>query len=292
MRIIDSLKRTARALAPGAPSMKQLNRPHAAARDGQLSPAVAAVFDAIPVNDFLGDRWDREWLHYFLHENPKPFLIGQQYLKRIDSVAGKSPDAVYATQLVAVTGSADMSSLGSLAVWVPGDDLNNRHVLEIGCGPGFLGKQLGLVAASYIGIDYSQLALAIARLTAPANCVFHHLSDAAAIGAHAGTIDTMVGRNFFIHQNYQNLLWLLKLAALLLKPGGLIAADFYLRNPSMETGVVHDAHADLDRLYASCAFEFSVADIESAAAAGGFAVETLFDRLDMQRRFVFFRKPR
>ncbi|MFN8455567.1 MAG: class I SAM-dependent methyltransferase [Anaerolineae bacterium] len=165
-----------------------------------------------------------------------------------------------------------------------------KRVLEIGCGPGFLSKQVAKIAAWYMGIDYSQLALAIARLTSPPNCGYYHLADLAAISQYAGTMDTMVGRNFFIHQNYQNLTWLLALAAILLKPGGLISADFYLGNPAVPQGIVHPARQKLDENYPSCAFEYTVPDITEAASATGFMVESITDNLELQRRFVFFRK--
>jgi SAM-dependent methyltransferase len=246
--------------------------------------------DLIPLDQSLTDRWDHEWLHYFLTENPRPFLVGHQHLTVIGKVQGKEPVDVYNTCLISVRGVEGLSSLGALGIWVNGDDLIGKNILEIGCGPGFLGKQMGKIAGSYLGIDYSKLALHIARLTSPSNCSYYHLSDLSQIARHAGTIDTMVGRNFFIHQNYQNLLWLLELAHVLLKPGGLISADFYQGNPAIPQGIVHPARGDLDKDYASCAFEFTIPEIEQAARETGFLVENVKDNLDLQRRFVFFIK--
>lgn len=248
------------------------------------------LFDLIPVDQSLTDRWDREWLTYFRTENPRPFLIDHQNLKVITSLSGKTPSEVYNTYLVSVKGMTDLPKLGPLGIWVKGDDLVGKRVLEIGCGPGFLSKQVAKIAAWYMGIDYSQLALYIARLTSPSNCGYYHLADLAAISQHAGTMDTMVGRNFFIHQNYQNLTWLLALAAVLLKPGGLISADFYLRNPAIPQGIIHPARRKLDERYPSCGFEYTELDIKEAASETGFMVESITDNLELQRRFVFFRK--
>ena len=197
----------------------------------------------------------------------------------------------YRAQLVSVEGVSSLSMVSALNIWVEGQQIVGKNVLEIGCGPGLLGKQLGMVAASYLGIDYSRLALSIANLTSPANCSYYHLSELAGIFSHVGTMDIMVGRNFFIHQNYQNVIWILRLAHVLLKSQGLISADFYLRNPDIPQGVIHPARNDLDEQYPSCGFEFTKEDISQAAKETGFIVENITDNLDLQRRFTYFVKP-
>ena len=53
----------------------------------------------------------------------------------------------------------------------------------------------------------------------------------------AGTMDLMVGRFFFIHQNYASATWVLRLASILLGKGGSVAADFWLTNPALPHGV-------------------------------------------------------
>lgn len=175
-------------------------------------------------------------------------------------------------------------------IWIDGNALVEKKVLEIGCGPAFLGRQLGLVVASYVGIDYSKLALSIARLTSPSNCHYYHLSELDAILTHAGSIDTMVGREFFIHQNYENLIWILHLAGALLKRGGLISADFYEGNPTVPQGVIHPAKSELDPQYVSCGFQYSRDEIEEAAGETGYGVAAITDKPEYQRRFVLFQK--
>lgn len=251
-------------------------------------PSRDELLAIIPIDQSLTDRWDREWLHYFLHEDPRPFLVNHENLKIISNLQGKQPAEVYNTSL---TAEERLGELRALSIWFEGNHLVDKNLLEIGCGPGFLAKQLAKVAASYVGIDYSRLALHIARLTSPSNCSYYHLSELDHILQHANTIDSMVGRNFFIHQNYRNLIWLLKLASVLLKPGGLISADFYLGNPDVPQGIIHPAHSDLDERYPSCGFEYTRQDIQQAAQATGFSVEAIFDNSDLQRRFVHFIKP-
>ena len=106
----------------------------------------------------------------------------------------------------------------------------------------------------------------------------------------AGTMDLMLGRFFFIHQNYASALWVLRLASVLLAPGGTVAADFWLSNPAIEHGIVHPADHGLDPLYPSCRFAFTVEQIQRVAGATGFSVEDVADQPALQRRFVRFRR--
>jgi SAM-dependent methyltransferase len=180
--------------------------------------------------------------------------------------------------------------LAPLSIWVTGNDLANKSVLEIGCGPGFLGKQLGLVAKNYVGIDYSQLALSIARLVSPNNCEYIQIQDWENIISYVNSIDTMVGRFFFIHQNFENALWLFKLANILLKPGGVISADFYQSNPEIPQGIIFPAKSPLSKEYPSCGFEYSESEIQELAATTGFKIVSQHPIPSMQRLFVRFEK--
>lgn len=241
----------------------------------------------IPVDSELVNRWDQEWLNYFLTESVRPFFVPHTRLKRVDSLEKKSANQIYDTALTKEDNGVLMPHLN---IWVNYDDILNKNVFELGCGPGFLGKQLGMVAKSYLGIDYSELALKIAHLVSPDNCKYVHISDFDEISKYEGTIDTMVGRYFFIHQNYNNLTWILRLAHFLLKDSGVISADFYLPDPNIPQGIVHPAKHELDDHYASCAFAFTDAEIHLASQMLRFKVENIVDRLDLQRKFVFFRK--
>lgn len=237
----------------------------------------------IPTNAEQTRRWDREWLHYFCTEDPKQHMLTHDKLGPPTSLAGKSASEVHQTRLFA--------ELCPLAVWVPGDLLHSsRSVLEIGCGCGFFGKQMGKIGKRYLGLDQSQFALSIARLTSPSECSYAHLSDSEAIGSWAGSMDLMVGRFFFIHQNYASDLWVLRLASILLRKGGVVVADFWLSNPAIEHGIVHPANHDLDPLYPSCAFAFTVEQIHRLANETGFSVEDIADQPSLQRRFVQLRR--
>jgi SAM-dependent methyltransferase len=248
---------------------------------------LAALRAQIPTSSSLTEKWDQEWLNYFLTEDPRPFFFGHHLLKGSGDVRHQMPIEVYHTSLFEIEG---FGALPPLCIWAPGEALMAKHILELGCGPGLLGKQLGHIAASYLGIDYSRFALQIARLTSPDNCTYLHLSELDAMMDHADTVDTMIGRFFFIHQNYQNIMWNLQLAEVLLNPGGRIFADFYMANTYIPQGIVYTAHAEIDAHYPSCAFAYTVPELEQAAAERGFAVESIMDQIDLQRRFAVFVK--
>lgn len=240
-----------------------------------------SVFPAVRAADV--DRWDREWMLYFATEDRTAHLVDSRKLSVVRDLSALSEAEVFDACL---TGFADGSTMTPLHVWARGSDLVGRKVLEIGCGCGWLGKQLGLVSQQYVGIDYSEFALAVARGNSPASCRYFHISEKEEISAFAGQLDTLVGREFFIHQNYDNARWVLGLGAFLLRPGGVVIADFYLPNPAIPQGVVHPAKSPLDPNYASCAFAFQRAEIEELARACGLQVETVTDHLQYQRRFV------
>lgn len=226
----------------------------------------------------ITERWDREWLHYLATEDPAQHLRSAVDARPATSIDDRSAAAVFDSRLV--------NGFSPLNVWVDGAQLVRKRVLEIGCGCGFLGRQLGHVAAAYLGLDHSQLALSIARLTSPRSCTYLHMSDADAIATFAGSMDTMVGRHFFIHQNWDACSIVLRLAAILLRPSGRVIADFYLPAPRTRQGVVHPARHPGDGQHLSCAYLFSMDDIHELARTHGFRISASHEHLGLQRRFV------
>jgi 2-polyprenyl-3-methyl-5-hydroxy-6-metoxy-1,4-benzoquinol methylase len=241
----------------------------------------------IPVSAEQTRRWDREWINYFNTEvDPRVYLMDHPRMipiqETIDRVGTLSDEEMLVTQL--------FKNMLYLSIWVPGADLVDKAVLEIGCGQGYLGKQLAYVAHHFLGIDYSEFALSIARLVSPPNCVYLHLSQADEMLRHRATIDTMVARYFFIHQNFETARWVLQLAHLLLKPGGRVHADFYQGDPQVEQGIVYPARSKLETEQPSCAYEYSQADVRELAALTGFKVVHEQRHVPMQRLFVRLEK--
>ena len=177
----------------------------------------------IPTSPEQTRRWDREWLHYFFTEDPKQHMLAYDEFGPPASFAGKSAEDVYQTKLFA--------ELCALAVWVRGDVLRKVETcLRSVVVAGFLASSWARSANDTWGWTTRSFALSIARLTSPPQCSYAHLSDSETINSMAGTMDLMLGRFFFIHQNYASALWVLRLASILLADGGLVAADFWLSN--------------------------------------------------------------
>jgi SAM-dependent methyltransferase len=137
-----------------------------------------------------------------------------------------------------------------------------------------------------VGIDYSSLALRIARSVSPPTCNYYLYSEIAQLEPLYGSFDCMVCRFFFIHQNYDSSRQLLELARRLLKPGGLVGADFYMPGTDTRPRVVFPARQRLSKQYPSCAFAFTMKEIQELAAQTGFALLEPWESPAEQRRFV------
>ncbi|MGF6781108.1 class I SAM-dependent methyltransferase [Paraburkholderia sp. GAS334] len=251
-----------------------------------MSVLERAVFPTVSVAQV--DRWDREWMHYFSTESRYQHLVEYRDLELIDDLGGKTAKSIFNTTMMR---TIDGSEIVPLRIWIDGNHLVGKAVVEIGCGCGWLGKQLGAISTRYVGIDYSQFALAVARGTSPSNCQYIHVSRHDELAALEGSFDTMVGREFFIHQNFENSIVVLRMGAFFLKSGGIISADFYEPNPEIEQGVIHPAKSELDPQHASCGFRFNLDEIQELAELCGLTVVDHVDYLPHQRRFVTFEKP-
>jgi glycosyltransferase involved in cell wall biosynthesis/SAM-dependent methyltransferase len=237
----------------------------------------------------LTKRWDREWLEYFIESNPKVYFTTYKELELVCDIKGKDGIDLYNAHLF--RDKRLKSGLGEFNIWLNGDDFTGADLLEIGCGPGFAAKQLGLLAGSYLGLDHSELALSIARLTAPPNCRFLHSSDFEGMKPWVESRDFMVSRHFFIHQNYASAASVLTIAQMLLKPGGVVSADFFMVNPARDPQpVTHPALAKLDQNLPSCAFLFTPGEIEQLANENGFKLEIMIEAPHFERRFIRLKK--
>ena len=180
-------------------------------------PRVIAEPDFLSVSEAECERWDREWLRYFQSEGSRSFCLDYTAFP-VPNLANMSREDIWK----------------AMRIWVEGAAVAKKRVLENGCGTGYLGKQIGQVAEFYIGLDYSRLALYIARLVSPRRCTYVFVGDKERISRYANSIDTMVGREFFIHQNWDNAVVVMRLARYLLKPGGIVSADFWLPSTHVE----------------------------------------------------------
>jgi len=250
--------------------------------------ANADLLPLIPTSQTSTDLWDHEWIMYL--DLPGCDIRG--YLRHHTKLTPIKGAAERTAKLTAsqMLDHKLFSDMVTLCIWANGSDLVGKSVVEIGCGPGYLGKQLGFVAKEYVGMDHSKLAVSIARLVSRDNCRYMHLSETDKILGCRERFDTMVGRFFFIHQNFDNALHLMRLAHLILKPTGVVCADFYRGNPAVEQGVVYPAKSPLHPETPSCGFQYSDDDIKELADRTGFKIGPTERHLDMQRQFVRFEK--
>lgn len=223
-------------------------------------------------------RWDNEWLVYLSTEAARPHFRRYDTLGAPRNLAGIPRSSMWDSELCVGAGAAN--------IWVDGDTLVGARVLEVGCGCGYLGKQLGLICDAYVGVDHSPLAIHIARLTSPSNCQYALTHNIGVLHPLHGTLGIMLGRHFFIHQNLASAIAVLRLARVFLVEGAKVYADFFLPPKKHGTARVLRAMDDLDPSAPSAGFCFSDSEIETLADQSGYTVSCIEDAPSVFRRFA------
>lgn len=251
-----------------------------------LAHVLSESFQANAVADT--HRWDKEWMRYLSSGKDYWFYF---YDMSSDTYALTSGPNTISKMTAEQMFSTKFYKNIKGRVWATGADLVHKDVLEIGCGPGVFGRLSGRFSRSYTGIDVSQFALSIARLTSPKNCRYFHLYDAAGLGTLAKSADISVGRHFFIHHNYSDSLWLLRFLRDLTRDGGLIIADFFSDPKTVDGQRRLTSDASLQEKYPSALFNFEDADIQRLAAEAGLRCEHIEHRPELEARFARLRVP-
>lgn len=220
-------------------------------------------------------RWNDEWLTYL----------------RTEWEYQLTPYTAYPDQPPLPASPLDLLKLQlghgwPIALYCDREALAGKRVMEMGCGCGNLGKLIGRYVGSYLGTDYSTLALKIARLVSPPNCAYVHVADRAGLTPFFGTVDTVISRFFWIHQNFQLAGWNLEFLAIFLKPGGRLYADFYWPNPKTEQAVVFPPDHALSKAYPSATFRYAAEDVRRLIAGRPFRIVREEVSPEMQRRYV------
>jgi SAM-dependent methyltransferase len=219
-------------------------------------------------------RSDRDYRFYFANFDTPSYALSEAPA----TIKAFSREEMYSTPLYQNV---------SAQVWAYGSELVDKTVLEMGCGPGMFGRLCSRFVKRYIGVDASTFALHIAEITSPeSKCTYVHLGDVAALNGLAQVADTTVGRNFFIHHNYEDSLWILKFLRDVTKPGGLISADFYFQPESVGQARRYSARAPLDPDHASALYTFERIDIEEIAHAAELTLVESYARPDLERHFA------
>jgi SAM-dependent methyltransferase len=225
---------------------------------GQLLPR-------LPYKRKGAGQWDRLWVYYLRVEgNVQLAELPQNY---------RLPE------------SRDMM-LQDLFIHCEPHDIRGKRVLELGSGLGWLAKRLAPFC-QYVGVDWSSLAVRIARLHVP-EVRFLHVSQVAKLWAPRHKVDTVVGRNFFIHQNFDSAVELLTFSRRVLRPRGYIFADFYWTDLPSLGNVVHRARSPRDTTNPSCGYLYDAEDICAVAQIARLKVaESWIDR-ERLRHFAVF----
>lgn len=221
------------------------------------------------------ERWNGEWLRYLEREWTVQLEPWSAYGARPELPA--DPLALLALEV---------GHSPPLSLYCDRDAILSRRVLELGCGCGNLGKHLARWTDHYVGIDFSTLALKVARLVSPDNARYVHAADYPGIRQYFGGIDTIVGRYFWIHQNFILGRRIIELFESLLTDGGRVYADFFWPAPSVQNYKVLSPDDALSKEFPSATFAYSRADVERLVAGSRLHIEREVVHEAMQRRYV------
>jgi SAM-dependent methyltransferase len=230
-------------------------------------------------------KWDKEWMRYFSSGKDYSFYFynmdTDNYALAVSptKISKFSAEETFSTQFIKnIRGG----------VWAQGSDLVDRDILEIGCGPGIFGRISCRFAKSYTGIDISKFALSIAELTSPEKCSYIHIFDSEKISKLKKTFDFAFGRHFFIHHNYKDSVWLLRLLRDLVKDDGIIVADFF-SDEELDNDRRLSARSELNESFPSALYNFRDNDIHEIAKETGLKCEEIVYEKEQQCRFVRLR---
>jgi 2-polyprenyl-3-methyl-5-hydroxy-6-metoxy-1,4-benzoquinol methylase len=248
----------------------------------------------------MRQRWDKEWIHYF-RRAPEYFTDSstaddQQVRERVNAVRGNLLAFAQSRPSEAISRANPIWHYWAVAA-LP-HEIHGTQVADLGCGPGAIGRTMGHITSHFLGIDYAELPLAVARIVSPTNCTYICRRDTAALEQFYGTRTLVFSRSVFIHQNYAQARILAALASLLLKRGGHLIADFFdpadknLEDPH-QRGISRLAKDDLDPDKPTVGFFFNKQEIQTLGAECGFKVvfsEPVRDGTRNQWRIVRFEK--
>jgi hypothetical protein len=229
------------------------------------------------------ERWDREWLSYLLREYPQQLSPYTAYQRP------ELPEDPLRMMDVS------MGNWATLLVYAPASAVLDKQVMEFGCGCGNLGKLIASYARTYLGVDCSRLALAIARLVSPANATYLHVNQVEELTRLSGTCDTLLSRFFWIHQNFETGRRVLHIVEPLLKSGGRLYMDFFWPNPKEAVGFwrtddrIRSPRQSLDE-EPSAMFQYSAPDVEKLLGDLPFRILQQEEHGPTQRRYVVAEK--
>ena len=230
------------------------------------------------------EKWDREWLNYLLSEHQwqlAPFWkftdrpeLPENPLDLINLSLGWGPP---------------------LQIFCHREAILQKTLMELGCGAGMLGKCISRYCSSYLGVDCSWIAIEISRLVSPENCTYLHYNEHDSLREYFETIDTVVSRFFWIHQNMETARRALKFLGYFLKPQGRIYMDFFMKCQEEAVGhwkntwITLSPHQLLSEM-ASSTYEYTFVEIDSLVKEFGFKIVQHQPHGETQRRYIVIEK--
>jgi len=233
----------------------------------------------LPCSESDVERWNAEWFVYLQREWEMQFTPSSCW----PSTPPLPTDPLELLRL-RVDGSDELS------VFARPEWLADRSIMELGCGCGNFGKVVSRYVRSYLGVDFSTLALAIARLVSPKNATYIHVADHPGLTSRFGTVDTVIGRHFWIHQNLELGKRTLRFLSPFLVNGGRIVADFYWPDPASTQFIVLPPSEPLSKRWPSATFAYREEDISALIDGSPFRIAEQTVHLPSQRRYVVLEK--
>src|ERR1051326_2170975 len=267
--------------APQRLSRSSDHRPPLSATIGNPQSPMEPEPQSLLYSDAEVERWDREWLNYIYHGYRRHFTPYTAY-----------PDRPELTENPLETIYVCVGLETKLHVYAPGSAIRDQAIMEFGCGCGLLGRLIAHYARSYLGIDCSRIALAIAPLVSPANAIYLHVNQVEELSRLYGTIDTLVSRFFWIHQNFETGRRVLRIVQPLLKSGGRLYLDFFWPNAAEAgEGPFHDVwkiYTPQDPLseHPSALFQYTAGDVAELFRGLPYRILHQEEHGPTQRRYV------
>ena len=235
------------------------------------------------------EKWDREWLNYLLPEYQHQLASYREYTET--PLLPENPIDMLSVGMT----NRSLPWKPELSIYCHREAIIGKALMELGCGAGGLGKIIARYCDSYLGVDCSQIALYIARLVSPENCTYLHVNEHEELSKYFETIDTVVSRFFWIHQNMETAKRALKFLGYFLKPEGRIYMDFFMKDQEKAIGhwkntwITLSPYSQLAEA-PSTTYEFSLEDITGLVEEFGFRIIQNQPHGETQRRYVVIEK--
>ena len=258
-------------------------------REGLGAPQDAFEAAAAQFDPEYRRRWDDFWRYVLTTGESATFLKPSDDFAMDASLAGMTAQQIATLRSGTYRGEADPAPLG---VWLEGDALQDRRLVDLGCGLAYLTGRISHAASFCLGVDISPFAVHLARgLTyASDNIEIVGVSESGRLREQAGTFDTVIARGFFAHLPFDDAVALASVGAALLKPGGRMSIAFYMHDPDAPAPPQHTARSPRNLEAVTVGYHYDEADLQALADAAGLTIHHERHQPETSQRFVLFER--